>query len=112
MIQNCANALSTSKGSAVILYSPSGDTDINVLATALLQNYKSRLFIEYSYWINNKGCWLKDSASSSALLGLHTFTGNDFVTSFFKKGKLKRWKILQKFRKFENCFSQLGAELD
>ena len=101
---------------AVILYSPSRDTDINVPATALLQNYKSRLFIEYGSGSNKKGCWLKDfalnEANGSALLGLHAFTGNDFVPSFFRKGKLKCWKILQKFSKFKDCFSQLGAESD
>ena len=47
---------------AEILYSPSGDTDINVPATALLRNYKSRLFIEYGSGSNKKGCWLKDFA--------------------------------------------------
>ena len=31
---------------------------------------------------------------------------------FFRKGKLKCWKTLQKFSKFEDCFSQLGAEWD
>ena len=31
---------------------------------------------------------------------------------FFEKGKLKCWKILQKFCRFEDCFSQLGAEWD
>ena len=45
VILHCANALSASKDSALILCSPSGDTDINVLATALLENYNSRLFI-------------------------------------------------------------------
>ena len=40
VILHCANALSASKDSAVISCSPSGDTDITVLATSLLQNYK------------------------------------------------------------------------
>ena len=43
MILHYANAFSARKDSAVILWSPSGDTDINVLPTALLQNYKSHL---------------------------------------------------------------------
>ena len=38
VILHCVNALSGNKDSAVILCSPFGDTDINVLATALLQN--------------------------------------------------------------------------
>ena len=93
VILHYANALSANKDGAVILCSPSGDTDINVLATALLQNYKIQLFIEYGSRINKKGYLLKDfalnEASSSALLGLHIFNGNDFVSSFFRGKMLK-----------------------
>ena len=39
VILHCANALSASKDSAVILCSPSSDNDINVLATALFIEY-------------------------------------------------------------------------
>ena len=83
VVLHCANALSASKGSAVILCSPFGHTDINVLTTALLQNYMSRLFIECGSRSYKKGCWLKDftlnEAGSSALLGLQeTFTNHDW----------------------------------
>ena len=93
VISHCANALSASKDGAVILRSPSGNTDIDVLAAALLQNYKIQLFIEYGSGVNKKGYSLKDfalnEASSSALLGLHLFNGNDFVSSFFRGKMLK-----------------------
>ena len=83
------DALSVSKDSAVILCSPSGDTHINVLATTLLQYYKSRLFIAHGSGSNKKECWLKDfvlnEANNSALLGIHAFTGNDFISSFLEK---------------------------
>ena len=116
VILQFAKALSASKDCTVILCSPSGNTDINVLATALLQNYKSRLFIEYGSGSNKKWCWLKDfvlnESNYGALLGLHAFSGNDFVPHFLEKKKLKCWEILQKFSKFEDCFCQLGAEWD
>ena len=54
-ILHCANALSASNDSALILRSPSRDIDINVLTTVLLQNYENRLFIEYSSGSNQKG---------------------------------------------------------
>ena len=70
VILHCANALSASKDSALILCLLSGDISINVLATIFLQNYKSRLSIEYGSGSNKKECWLKDytldEASSSA----------------------------------------------
>ena len=81
---HCVNALSASKDSALILCSLSGDT-VNVLATVLLQNYKSRLLIEFYGSGSSKKifCWLKDfilnEASDSALLRLHAFTNVDNV---------------------------------
>ena len=55
VILHCANALSASNDSALILCSPSRDIDINDLATVLLQNYENQLFIEYSSGSNQKG---------------------------------------------------------
>ena len=81
---HCVNALSASKDSALILCSLSGDT-VNVLATVLLQNYKSRLLNEFYGSGSSKKifCWLKDfilnEASDSALLRLHAFTNVDNV---------------------------------
>jgi hypothetical protein len=43
----------------------------------------------------------------SALIGMHAFTGNDYI-SFFRKGKDVCWKLLEKFQKFEACFISLG----
>ena len=46
---------------------------------------------------------------SLSLIGLHSFTGNDYVSSFFKRGKDHCWKLLQKYHRFEDCFTKLGA---
>ena len=44
------------------------------------------------------------------MLGLHAFTGNDYLPSFFRKGKERCMKLMQKHEKFEFCFTQLGSE--
>ena len=44
------------------------------------------------------------------MLGLHAFTGNDYLSSFFGKGKEKCWKLMQKYEEFEVCFTKLGSE--
>ena len=44
------------------------------------------------------------------MLGLHAFTGNDYLSSFFRKGKEKRWKLMQKYEEFEVYFTKLGSE--
>ena len=43
-----------------------------------------------------------------ALIGFHAYTGNDYVSAFFRKGKQARWKCMRKHEKFTMAFSQLG----
>ena len=45
-----------------------------------------------------------------ALLGMHVFTGNDYVSSFFKKRKEMCWKLFRKYEKFERCLINLEME--
>ena len=45
-----------------------------------------------------------------ALLGMHALTENDYVSSFFKKGKEMCWKLVRKYEKFERCFINLEME--
>ena len=44
------------------------------------------------------------------MLGFHAFTGNDYLSSFFRKGKERCWKLMQKYEEFEVCFTKLGSE--
>ena len=57
------------------------------------------------FWINNK--ILKEN-ERKALIGFHSFTGNDFVPDFFGKGKKCCWSILRKDEKFVVAFNELG----
>lgn len=43
---------------------------------------------------------------------MHAFTGNDYVSSFFKKGKEKCWNLIEKFPKFLTAFIALGTTLE
>ena len=43
-----------------------------------------------------------------ALLGFHATTGNDYVSSFFRRGKEKSRKIVEKYRCFTTMFANLG----
>jgi hypothetical protein len=38
------------------------------------------------------------------------YASDDYVSSFFKKGKDKCWKLLEKNEKFETCFANFGVE--
>ncbi len=45
-----------------------------------------------------------------ALVWLHAFSGNDYLSSFFRKGKSLCWKALLKKREFVEVFGKLGME--
>lgn len=46
-----------------------------------------------------------------ALIGLHAFSGNDYNSSFFRKGKEKHWNLMRKNSKFMTAFQTLGSSL-
>ena len=100
IILHCETVLHRNHGENVCLWSPSGDTDITVLPVELLQELNDRVFIVSGSGSNTEHYKLSyfeiDIESTSALLGLHAFTGNNYVSSFFWKGKEKCWKVMRK----------------
>ena len=98
----------------VVIRSPSGDTDILVVSAALLYNFKEHVVIDNGSGQSRKCIDLRSLQFSetkySAMLGLHAFTGNDYLSSFFRKGKGRCWKLMQKYEEFEVCFTKLGSE--
>ena len=48
----------------------------------------------------------------SSLIGFHAFTGNDHVSSIFRKSKKACWKVLKKNNRFLRAFSSLGNTWD
>ena len=96
--------------SKVVLRSPSGDTDILVLATALLNS--NRVYLDYGKGMLRNWFWLNqvviEDQLKRALIGFHSFTRNDNVSSFFKKGKHLCWKSLRKNRNYVEVFCLLG----
>ena len=98
----------------VVIRSPSGDTDVLVVSAALLYNCKEHVVIDNGSGQSRKSIDLRSLQFSeckySTMLGLHAFTGNDYLSSFFRKGKEKRWKLMQKYEEFEVYFTKLGSE--
>ena len=111
-------ALQESESNQILLRSPSGDTDILVLVLSILHEFKDRIVIDNGTGNSRKLIWLGSIEMSNSrinsLLGVHSFTGNDYVPSFFRKGKGVCWKILKNHSKFECTFSNLGntSEVD
>ena len=100
----------------VIICSPSGDTSILVLTVSVFYCQKTRMLLDNSSGKERKSVWLGaltlSQQRSTSLIGLHTFSGNDYVSIFFKKGKDQFWKLLEIFEKFHDCFSNVGVEYE
>ena len=92
IILHCTNDLHRNHGEIVFLWSPSGNTDLVVLAAGLLQGLvNDQVFMANGSSSNEQHYKLSefeiDNESVSTVLGLHAFTGNDYESSFFRKGK-------------------------
>ena len=95
----------------IAISSPSGDTDIRVLSAAFLYNFKEHVVTDSGSGQSRKCIDLRSlQISECKLLGLHALTGNEYLSSFFRKGKEGCWKLMQKYEEFEVCFTKLGSE--
>ena len=114
VILHCQHAIETTEG-PVVLRSPSGDTDIFVIAVCLI-NTPERIFFDYGNGKNRKALWLHHVSISDdikrSLIGLHAYTGNDYVSAFFRKGKQACFKILRKNENLRKSFSDLEQKWD
>lgn len=98
----------------IMVRSPSGDIDILALFVAhdfcaakiLIDNGtgKARKIIDVT-------SSTLDHEKRKALIGLHAFSGNDYVSSFFRKGKMAVWKAMVKSQEFISFFAELGSSL-
>ena len=113
MILHCEHALKSSEVGNVVIRSHSGDTDINIVAASLITDDAGRVLVDYNTGGNRKVLCLGhlelNDLEKSALIGIHSFTGNDYASSFFRRSKRGCWNIIKINPKFFNTFSQLGS---
>ena len=83
VILHAKQCLTDSSITQVVIRSPSGDTDIYILIVALLSDFKDRIIFDDNSGDNRKEICLKDididKEISDALIGFHSFTGNDYL---------------------------------
>ena len=97
----------------VYLHSPSGDIDILVLALGIIRDHKERVFYDYGNGSYRRSIWLSslemDENHRDALIGFHSFTGTDYTSVFFRKGKKRCWSVMQSNDRFIQAFTVLGS---
>lgn len=106
------HALTTTPG-PIIVRSPSGDTDIPVILVAMFPDCQHDLYLDNGHGIGrtifNLSLCDIPIPNKKSLLGLHAFTGNDYVSAFARKGKMTCWALLQKYPKYNDSFIELGS---
>ena len=113
LVLHALHAINESRDAKVNIRSPSGDTDVLLLVLVHLYDHKEKVLLDNGSGTNRKQIWLGnfniESELLQALIGFHSFTGNDYVSSFFRKGKDLCWRLLEKQSKFQNAFATLGS---
>ena len=100
-----------SSGNTVLVRSTSGDIDI--LMPFLLHQFKNkRVLIEDGTGNSRKTVDMSSinlmQLQRQALAGVNAFSGNDYISCFFRKGKKKFWHMLTKHERFVQTFVDLG----
>ena len=102
---------SQAREKCVSIRSPSGDTDILVIALGTIVE-RSRVLFDYGNGTNRSKIWLDQVMMPTdlrqALIGFHAFSGNDYVSSFFRKGKGTCWDALKDDDVAVEALTQLG----
>ena len=113
VILHCLNVLSNDPTSVITLRCHSGDTDIFILAVVMLYMFRDWVVYDDGHGKSQKLFKLADvhieDEVIDALIWFHAFTGNDYVSSFFRKGKETCFKVLEANPKFRSAFAHLGA---
>ena len=106
------HALRENGDNTCVVRSSSGDIDIpGILVAANLAD--RRIFIDNGTGRNHKSLKLSacelSQEQKKALLGLHAFSGNDYVSCIFRKGKQLCWKNVKNISRFLDLFSTIGT---
>ncbi|KAG1650541.1 hypothetical protein GQR58_027914 [Nymphon striatum] len=109
---HCQHALERYPQKTVIVRSHSADIDILVIL--LGKSECQQIYLDSGTGLHRKGMRLSDIQMSTerkrCLIGFHAFTGNDYNSSFFRKGEAACWKVLEKDEKFVSTFTALGSD--
>ena len=99
---------------AVTARNHSGDDDINVILIAKTIDTPEKVVLDFNKGKYRKLLRLSDidmtDDTKKCLMGFHAFTGSNYTSAFFRKGKAICWKVLRNSLKFLQTSVTLGDE--
>ena len=98
-----------------VVRSSSGDIDIPIILLGMDEMNDVHIFIDSGSGKNRKlldlGLCGLTIQQKRALLGMHAFTGNDYVSSFLRRGKQMCWNHVKADPQHLELFGNLGEEI-
>ena len=92
VVLHASHVLNAQPDKTVIVRNYSGDVDITIIMLSLIIDHSEKLILDSNKGKDRKLLRLSDVDMSiqekRSLIGFHAFTGNDYVSAFFKKGKM------------------------
>ena len=114
VVFHASHAVNAQPNKTVIVRNYSGDVDITVIMLSLIIDHCERVILGLNKGKDRKVVRLSDvdmsTEEKAVLIGFHAFTGNDYVSAFFKKGKGACWKILLNNLRFWRVFAKVGRD--
>ena len=111
VILHADHALSSNDEGIAIIRSHYGDTDIAVIAMSHFNENGDRVILDANTGKYRKAFKLSDidltATQKLCLVGFHAFTGNDYNSALFRKGKRMCWKLLERKPRFVDTFGHL-----
>ena len=115
LMQHAANT-NHDKDIMCVVRSNSGDIDIPIILLGIELERNVHVYIDNGTGKNRRvsllnKCNLTDH-QRQALVGVHVFTGNDYVASFLRKRKQLCWRQVCKDEEFLDLFAMLDTEIN
>ena len=114
LLLNTKHSLVENPCGSIVVRSPSGDVDLNILFLSVFLEHPEKIFIDYGSGNCRRILQLSSVDMSlerkKALIGFHSFTGNDYVSSFFRKSKSHCWQVVERNNRFVEVFMRLGVQ--
>ena len=110
--KHALNAESAEQDKSIVVRSHSGDADINVLFLATFLDDSNKIFLHYGTGKKRKVLKLSEvnMDSDKACVSLfYALTGNDYISSTFRKSKKTGWKLLEKNINYVGIFQLPGS---
>jgi hypothetical protein len=113
----CTHVSHIDKDNAMNIVVRASDTDVAIILLNHCERFNAHIWMDIGTSANNNRRYVDVSSISRtlgtqlcrALPGFHAFTGSDYTSAFYKKGKKRPFKILEESQAFQKAFGEMAG---